>query len=102
MFSRPKDTKDGSATSSPPRETSRRGVTATKPLKIGVIGFGKFGQFIAETFSKDHDVFAMGRGDHTIAARELGEPHRAVTVLQLYMYCMGHSVCFWYSTRWGV
>jgi hypothetical protein len=28
----------------------------TKPLKIGIIGFGTFGQFLAGRLSKKHDV----------------------------------------------
>jgi hypothetical protein len=32
-------------------------------LKIGVIGFGKFGQFLTRTFTKYHDVFVVSRDD---------------------------------------
>lgn len=32
-------------------------------LKIGVIGFGKFGQFLTKTFTKYHDVFVVSRDD---------------------------------------
>ena len=32
-------------------------------LKIGVVGFGKFGQFLTKTFTKHHDVFVTSRED---------------------------------------
>ncbi|CAN0009283.1 unnamed protein product, partial [Hapterophycus canaliculatus] len=62
---------DGVATI--PRKSERRsGSRASRRLKIGVIGFGKFGQFISQKFVEDHDVVAMGRGDYTAAADEMG------------------------------
>lgn len=61
----------------PLREMGKRGGrAASRRLKIGVIGFGKFGQFIAKTFVKDHDVVGMGRGDYTIPAKEMGAYRR--------------------------
>ena len=42
------------------------------PLKIGIIGFGKFGQFLAKTFVKNNEVYAVGRSDMSSQARELG------------------------------
>ncbi|CAN0012161.1 unnamed protein product [Choristocarpus tenellus] len=62
----------GKLESEPLREMSsnRRGLK--RRLKIGVVGFGKFGQFIARTMVKNHDVIAMGRGDYTLAAKEMG------------------------------
>lgn len=59
----------------PLRQMGKRGDRASKRLKIGVIGFGKFGQFISRKFVADHDVVAMGRGDHTVAANEIGASH---------------------------
>lgn len=55
-------------------QMGRRSVSGERRLKIGVVGFGKFGQFISKTFVKNHDVFAMGRGDYTLPARDIGEP----------------------------
>ena len=40
---------------------------------IGIIGFGKFGQFLAKTFVKRNDVYAMSKEDKTVAAKELGK-----------------------------
>ena len=42
------------------------------PLKIGIIGFGKFGQFLAKTFVKSHFVHGTARADHSLAAKEIG------------------------------
>lgn len=50
----------------------RGGPSPSTRLKIGVIGFGKFGQFIAKTLVKNHDVVGMGRGDYSVVAREIG------------------------------
>lgn len=43
-----------------------------EPLKIGIIGFGKFGQFLAKTFVKNHNVYAVDKDDMTHAAKEIG------------------------------
>ena len=42
------------------------------PLKIGIIGFGKFGQFLAKTFVKNNDVYAVGRSDTSAVAKAIG------------------------------
>ena len=42
------------------------------PLKIGIIGFGKFGQFLARTFVKSHTVHGTARADHSLIAKEIG------------------------------
>ena len=42
-------------------------------LKIGVVGFGNFGQFLTKRFIKGgHEVIATSRTDHSGIARELG------------------------------
>ena len=43
-------------------------------LKIGVVGFGKFGQFLTKTFTKYHDVSVASRDDMTSVAADLGVP----------------------------
>ena len=43
-----------------------------KKLKIAVIGFGNFGQFIAKTFVKDHIVYGVAQSDQSTAAKEIG------------------------------
>ena len=42
------------------------------PLRIGIIGFGKFGQFLAKTFVKNNDVFCVDKDDMSSAARDIG------------------------------
>ena len=44
------------------------------PLRVGIIGFGKFGQFLAKTFAKEHNVYAVGRGDMTQQASSPTHP----------------------------
>ena len=46
--------------------------TKVDPLKIGIIGFGKFGQFLAKTFVKNHEVYCSNKNDASSAAREIG------------------------------
>ncbi|XP_078443105.1 arogenate dehydrogenase 2, chloroplastic-like [Wolffia australiana] len=42
-------------------------------LKIAVVGFGNFGQFLARTFVKQgHTVLAHSRTDHSAIARDIG------------------------------
>ena len=44
-----------------------------RKLKIGIVGFGNFGQFLAKRFSANgHDVIATSRGDYFDVAAELG------------------------------
>lgn len=61
------------ASTLPKREIMSSSKLGSKRLKIGIIGFGKFGQFIGKTFIKNHDVFAMSREDYSMAAKEIGE-----------------------------
>ncbi|KAJ8504300.1 hypothetical protein OPV22_005186 [Ensete ventricosum] len=42
-------------------------------LKIAIVGFGNFGQFLARTFvAQGHAVIGFSRSDHSAAARSLG------------------------------
>jgi len=43
-----------------------------EPLKIGIVGFGKFGQFLAKTFVKNHKVYAVDKDDMSHIAKEIG------------------------------
>ncbi|ESQ47523.1 hypothetical protein EUTSA_v10020287mg [Eutrema salsugineum] len=48
-------------------------VNSIPPLQIAIIGFGNYGQFLAETLvSQGHILFAYSRSDHSAAARRLG------------------------------
>jgi len=42
-----------------------------KNLNIGIVGFGRFGQFISKTLSKHHNILAHSRSDYTNIAIEL-------------------------------
>jgi len=44
----------------------------SKRLKIAVIGFGNFGQFLAKTFVKHADVVACNRTDYSAQAKAIG------------------------------
>lgn len=44
----------------------------SRPLTIGVVGFGRFGQFIAQTFSKYGRVVVTSRSDYSEIARGMG------------------------------
>lgn len=43
-----------------------------RPLTIGVMGFGRFGQFIAKSFQKYARVVVTSRSDYTKIANEMG------------------------------
>merc|ERR1711871_407867 len=45
---------------------------STLKLKIGIIGFGKFGQFLAKTFVKNHEVYCVDKDDMSNVAKEIG------------------------------
>lgn len=47
----------------PPRAPPAATDKPLNRLKIGVIGFGKFGQFLTQAFTKHHDVFVVSRDD---------------------------------------
>lgn len=55
-----------------PDGTVSMGVVAG--LRIGIIGFGNFGQFLARTFTRSgvHKVFASSRTDYSAVAQRLG------------------------------
>jgi arogenate dehydrogenase (NADP+) len=44
----------------------------SKPLTIGIIGFGRFGQFISKTFSKYGTIVVTSRSDYTDIAAAMG------------------------------
>lgn len=47
-------------------------VLRERPLNIGIIGFGRFGQFIAKSFKKYGNVIGTSRSDYTTIAEDLG------------------------------
>ena len=43
-----------------------------RPLSIGIVGFGRFGQFMAKSFTNHGRVIGSSRGDYTHIANEIG------------------------------
>lgn len=41
-------------------------------LKIGIVGFGKFGQFLAKTFVKENEVYCVDKDDMSAVAKSIG------------------------------
>ncbi|EEY60953.1 aspartate aminotransferase, putative [Phytophthora infestans T30-4] len=56
--------------------TASPAITSQQPmaerLNIGIYGFGNFGQFLAKTMAKTHEVRATSRTDYSAVATELG------------------------------
>mmetsp|Transcript_14237 Transcript_14237/g.29733 ORF Transcript_14237/g.29733 Transcript_14237/m.29733 type:complete len:446 (+) Transcript_14237:245-1582(+) len=50
----------------------KRSALRSKPLTIGLVGFGRFGQFIAKTFSKHGKIVVTSRSDYTNVANGMG------------------------------
>ena len=51
----------------------RKALQESRPLRIGVIGFGRFGQFIARAFANHgHQVVVTSRSDYTEIANAMG------------------------------
>jgi len=44
----------------------------SRPLTIGILGFGRFGQFMAKTFNKHGTVVATSRSDYSSIAEPMG------------------------------
>ena len=57
----------------------------SKPLTIGVVGFGRFGQFIASTFAKHGTVVATSRSDYTAIAKDMGVEYVPLSDLRAFL-----------------
>lgn len=53
------------------REDKSR-LVASRRLRIGIVGFGTFGRFLAKTFVKHHDVVVTSRSPYSAEAADLG------------------------------
>jgi arogenate dehydrogenase (NADP+), plant len=51
----------------------------SRPLTIGIVGFGRFGQFIAKTFAKYGNVVVTSRSDYTDIAQTMGAKYVALS-----------------------
>eukprot|EP00559_Dactyliosolen_fragilissimus_P008180 CAMPEP_0184857468 /NCGR_PEP_ID=MMETSP0580-20130426/2619_1 /TAXON_ID=1118495 /ORGANISM="Dactyliosolen fragilissimus" /LENGTH=382 /DNA_ID=CAMNT_0027353075 /DNA_START=146 /DNA_END=1294 /DNA_ORIENTATION=+ len=56
----------------------------SRPLSIGIVGFGRFGQFIARTFSKHGRVVVTSRSDYTDIANGMGVMYKPLSNLDEY------------------
>ncbi|KAH7840379.1 hypothetical protein Vadar_016192 [Vaccinium darrowii] len=53
--------------------TASSSTSSSRPLKIGIIGFGTFGQFLSKTMIKQgHTITATSRSDHSQLCSHLG------------------------------
>lgn len=57
-------------------------VLQSRPLTIGIIGFGRFGQFIGKSFSKYGNVIGTSRSDYTKIASEMGAKYIPLSNLE--------------------
>ncbi|KAL3805103.1 hypothetical protein HJC23_003331 [Cyclotella cryptica] len=60
-------------------------VLRSRPLTIGIIGFGRFGQFIGKSFAKYGNVIGTSRSDYTEIAREMGVKYMPLSDLEAFV-----------------
>ncbi|KAL9181051.1 hypothetical protein ACHAXT_009856 [Thalassiosira profunda] len=60
-------------------------VLRSRPLKIGVVGFGRFGQFIAKSFAKYGNVVGTSRTDYSALASEIGTKFIPLSDLEAFV-----------------
>ncbi len=60
-------------------------VLRSRPLTIGIIGFGRFGQFIAKSFTKYGDVIGTSRSDYTAIANDMGAKYIPLSDLERFV-----------------
>ena len=60
-------------------------VLRSRPLTIGIIGFGRFGAFIGKSFSKYGNVIGTSRSDYTKIANEMGAKYIPLSDLESFV-----------------
>mmetsp|Transcript_3447 Transcript_3447/g.7594 ORF Transcript_3447/g.7594 Transcript_3447/m.7594 type:complete len:421 (-) Transcript_3447:1127-2389(-) len=60
-------------------------VLRSRPLTIGVIGFGRFGQFMGEKFTKYANVIGTSRSDYTKIANDMGAKYIPLSDLESFV-----------------
>jgi len=60
-------------------------VLRSRPLTIGIVGFGRFGQFIAKSFAKYGHVIGTSRTDYTQIADEIGAKYIPLSDLESFV-----------------
>jgi len=64
----------------------------SRPLTIGIVGFGRFGQFIAKAFCKHgHNVVVTSRSDYTEIANSMGATYVPLSSPQVFVEGAGRS-----------
>jgi arogenate dehydrogenase (NADP+) len=60
-------------------------VLRSRPLTVGVIGFGRFGQFIGKSFVKYANVIGTSRADYTKVANDMGAKYIPLSDLESFV-----------------
>mmetsp|Transcript_5995 Transcript_5995/g.11548 ORF Transcript_5995/g.11548 Transcript_5995/m.11548 type:complete len:402 (-) Transcript_5995:287-1492(-) len=60
-------------------------VLRSRALTVGVIGFGRFGQFIGEKFTKYGNLIGTSRSDYTKIANDMGAKYIPLTDLESFV-----------------
>ena len=60
-------------------------VLRERPLNIGIVGFGRFGQFIAKSFTKYGNVVGVSRSDYTSLAEEMGAKYIPMNEMERFV-----------------
>ncbi|KAL7524791.1 hypothetical protein ACHAXR_000714, partial [Thalassiosira sp. AJA248-18] len=60
-------------------------VLHSRPLTIGVIGFGRFGQFMGKQFTKYGNVIGTSRSDYTKIASDMGAKYIPLSDLESFV-----------------
>ena len=60
-------------------------VLQSRPLTVGIIGFGRFGQFIGKTFTKYANVIGTSRSDYTTIASDMGAKYIPLSDLESFV-----------------
>ena len=60
-------------------------VIRERPLKIGIVGFGRFGQFIAKSFTKYGHVVGTSRSDYAAVAQDMGATYIPMSDMEKFV-----------------
>ena len=60
-------------------------VLQSRPLTVGIIGFGRFGQFIGKTFTKYANVIGTSRSDYTKIASDMGAKYVPLSDIESFV-----------------
>lgn len=60
-------------------------VLRSRPLSIGIIGFGRFGQFISKTLTKYGNVVVTSKTDYANVASEMGVKYMPLSELESFV-----------------